>query len=222
MCSENRAVTQEPWTGKRLPWRSFSCVPVGLHHQPERWAHPCQLCLLPPRALVLAQLKPPAFPSEVPQVSVSSVYAAFGVRAFCLTLQYCILVRETRMRGTITLKTSHLTFCRLEKKFKKISEIVKSQFEAWNKAFQFLGFWVLFSSSLAFDLSNSSFWNLETLFYSNTCFLPIISLSMLFFPPAFFQRSTREHHCSLYRKQEMTYSKPNESPHSGLNLQLWG
>lgn len=85
------------------------------------------------------------------------------------------------MRGTTPLKAviwNSAHWGKNKKGFFKISEIVKSNSEAWNKAFTFLGFWVFFSSYLALDLSISSFWNLEILFCSNACFLPVISLSL--------------------------------------------
>lgn len=168
-------------------------------------------------ASALAQLNLLPYPSEAPYASVSSESASFTPHASCPAPRYCVLVRENRARGTRPQNTAISNSAHRKNVFfflKKISEAVKSQFEAWNKAFKFLGFRVLFSSSLALDPNSSSFWNLETLLYSNASFLPIISLSMLFFPPAFFHRSTREHQ----REQQTTYSKPNESPHSGLNL----
>lgn len=165
MCSDNKATTQKPWIWRACPGQLSLCDTL----RGGEWAHPHQgLCL-----------------GAVP--APSSVRSPFPVSLLTKCLFWCVHILPDSAIWieweAPDLQKQPFKILHTGKKKKKkgsflISEIVKSNFEAWNKAFSFLGFWILFSSSLALDLSISSFWNLEILFCSNACFFPVISLSL--------------------------------------------
>lgn len=120
---------------------------------------------------------------HVPQCRPSSTFCHFLQKPLtCQSLQDLLLSVHTHFTWlcntgywwerikweALDLKTRPFQTAHWKKVFKKYQK----QFEAWNRDFKFLGFWVLFSFSLTLDPNNSSFWNLETLFYSKCLLSP--------------------------------------------------